>query len=233
MNYLNTLNTLNIFSIPLWESEIIDFETKQQHLIEAIQQYRTQNPNTIGRYCAGGAYQSPPAVFQIPVFQPVIQQLFESSQQMMSALGLVGGGIVFTGVWANIHDRIDHRQNLHAHNAVVSGVLYLQASHDSGALVLENPGRNLSWVGLDLVEEKNQFTAQKISIMPRPGQILFWPSFVPHFVEPNRTPDDVRISVSFDIQLVTPEMQQQSTGTVPTEPTQKNAQDQPNNKKFV
>ena len=54
------------------------------------------------------------------------------------------------------------------------------------------------WKGCDLVSQKNQFTGQSIRIEPVEGNIILFPSYLPHSVETNDH-DEERISISFNI----------------------------------
>ena len=97
----------------------------------------------------------------------------------------------------NIHQ--DNNSSIiseHVHSDTYSGVFYLKAPEGSGKLSISNIALNKVWQGLTLVDTKNQFTADSIKINPVEGQILLWPSYIPHSVEPN-THDDERISISF------------------------------------
>jgi hypothetical protein len=46
--------------------------------------------------------------------------------------------------------------------------------------------------------KKNQYTGESIKISPVEGNLMIWPSYLPHSVETNNH-DDERISISFNI----------------------------------
>jgi uncharacterized protein (TIGR02466 family) len=54
------------------------------------------------------------------------------------------------------------------------------------------------WEGSSLTARKNEFTAERISISPVEGNIILFPSYLPHSVETN-SHDEERISISFNL----------------------------------
>ena len=54
------------------------------------------------------------------------------------------------------------------------------------------------WKGCNLSNQKNQFTGESIRIEPVEGNIILFPSYIPHSVETNDH-DEERISISFNI----------------------------------
>jgi uncharacterized protein (TIGR02466 family) len=86
----------------------------------------------------------------------------------------------------------------HVHGDVFSGVFYLHVPEKSGKLILQNHGINKMWDGCKLAQQKNQFTGESISVEPVEGNILLFPSYLPHSVETNNH-DEERISISFNL----------------------------------
>ena len=86
----------------------------------------------------------------------------------------------------------------HVHSDVFSGVFYLKAPEGSGNLSITNPGLNPMWDGTELTGLKNQFTAGTIRMQPIEGDIILFPSYLPHSVQTNNH-DEERISISFNL----------------------------------
>jgi uncharacterized protein (TIGR02466 family) len=108
------------------------------------------------------------------------------------------GTIALTSAWLNINDTRQCMNSEHVHGDVFSGVFYIKAPEESGKLVLQNPAINRMWNGCALTSQKNQFTGESIRIEPVEGNIILFPSYLPHSVETNNH-DDERISISFNI----------------------------------
>ena len=113
-------------------------------------------------------------------------------------LDFVDCDIALTSAWMNINDTRQCMNSEHVHGDVFSGVFYLQAPEESGKLVLQNPAINRMWNGCSLTSQKNQFTGESIRIEPVEGNILLFPSYLPHSVETNNH-DEERISISFNL----------------------------------
>ena len=86
----------------------------------------------------------------------------------------------------------------HVHGDTYSGVFYLSAPEGSGKLSIVNPAINRMWQGTQLTDKKNQFTGESIKIEPEEGNIILFPSYIPHYVETNNH-DEERISISFNV----------------------------------
>lgn len=101
---------------------------------------------------------------------------------------------VMTEMWANVHDQ--HGFNhVHVHSGSwYSGAVYLQCSEKTGNITFTDPrpGAEMS--------AAHQLTATTQTVTPKPGDMILFPSFLPHLVEPNC--DGIkRISISFNIDL--------------------------------
>tara|TARA_B000000609_G_C24033201_1_gene271821 strand:- start:43 stop:612 length:570 start_codon:yes stop_codon:yes gene_type:complete len=103
------------------------------------------------------------------------------------------------GYWVNVNSR-DNYNIYHCHpGAALAGVVYLQASEDSGDLVFYHPN------AYSVYEESTAYTQDwnltqhvQIQMHPKTGSCYIFPGHVMHGVEPNRTQDD-RVSVSFNL----------------------------------
>lgn len=95
--------------------------------------------------------------------------------------------------WANINE-FGGRNTLHNHKtAQFSAVYYLQAEN-TGGLVFYNAA--------DIMSDCNMgapFTRQ-YRVQPKDGDLLLWPSWVPHEVETNFSAKE-RINLAFDIKI--------------------------------
>lgn len=109
--------------------------------------------------------------------------------------------------WANVNRRGDyHSPHNHPHS-YLSGTYYVTLPDQSGDL----GGRgDLSPGAITLYDPRPQANMNAIrgdaqvasehTILPQPGMILMWPSFLQHFVHPNFS-HDPRVSISFNLML--------------------------------
>ena len=91
--------------------------------------------------------------------------------------------LILTDIWGNIsppftQDYIHHHKIT---NQTISGVLYLNTPPNSGNIVFTNP-YNIN---------------QKQNYKPKQNSLIFFPSYLPHFVEINKSQEN-RISIAFD-----------------------------------
>ena len=113
-------------------------------------------------------------------------------------LDFIDCDVALTSAWLNVNDSRQCHNTEHVHDHVFSGVFYLSAPEESGKFVISNPAINRMWDGCKLAQNKNQFTGEQIKIEPVEGNIMIFPSYLPHAVETNNH-DEERISISFNL----------------------------------
>jgi len=104
------------------------------------------------------------------------------------------------GGWANVNSK-GHSNIVHNHPACVwSGVYYARAVKDSGSVAFLDPrhGANMLDTGNELFD---LFAGNIHYIEPKEGMVVIFPSWVHHFVTPNKTDQD-RISIAFNSKLI-------------------------------
>ena len=120
-------------------------------------------------------------------------------------LKLKGKNIRVSNFWFNINRKKDHNK-MHTHlGSIFSGVFYIKTPDKCGRLVLEDPSTQLMQSFLNywhLDYEYNQYTSMVWNISPDPGDLVIFPSWMSHYVEPNMSDED-RISISFNTVIET------------------------------
>lgn len=88
---------------------------------------------------------------------------------------------------------------LHHHgNSMISGVFYLSATNDSGAIKLHKGGDSLFPPTLEFdFDELNTFNSNTWSFTPAPGLLYLFPSHIKHEIEQNNS-NEKRYSIAFD-----------------------------------
>jgi uncharacterized protein (TIGR02466 family) len=185
-----------IYSIPLWESEYPEFEENKKIFLNAIEVYKEQNSSIEKSNIAG--YQSPDTLQKVEDLRPLFEYICQMGLKACSDLDFIECDIAITSAWLNVNDNRQCMNIEHVHNDTFSGVFYLKAPEKSGKLNIINPGINNLWSGISFAQQKNQFTSTRIKIEPVEGNIILFPSYLPHSVETNDHDDD-RISIAFNI----------------------------------
>tara|TARA_R110000824_G_scaffold300265_1_gene488301 strand:- start:235 stop:819 length:585 start_codon:yes stop_codon:yes gene_type:complete len=105
----------------------------------------------------------------------------------------------FSNIWINISPKgsfqESHKHGEYFKRTVFSGVLYINTSKDSGDLTLVNPIEDQLLLGLP-----SQKIIPRLKIPPEDRKIIYFPSWMDHFVGENKNNQD-RISVSWNIEI--------------------------------
>jgi uncharacterized protein (TIGR02466 family) len=142
-------------------------------------------------------WHSTTAMHQIPVFKPLVDELFIMmndiwKEEWLDREPLLGN------MWANINPPGGYNA-AHIHpNSLFSGVYYIKAPENSGKFHCVDPR---SGVQLNMPVRKEgrppKHLWREAMLDPIEGRILMFPAWLWHSVEPNLS-NDIRISVSFN-----------------------------------
>ena len=134
---------------------------------------------------------------QIPVFKPLVDELFKMQIQIFQVEWLESEPII-GNMWANINPPGGmNRAHIHP-NSLWSGVYYIKAPENSGQLRVEDP-RSVALMVRPRMKEGKPPTRlwREASYEPKAGRLIMFPSWLNHCVDPNNS-NDIRISVSFN-----------------------------------
>jgi len=192
------MNLMPIYSVPLWQSEYPEFEEHKETFLTAVKEYKEQTPTRETPRSNISGYQSISTLQSVEELRPLFEYLCQMGFKACGDLDFVDCDIALTEAWLNVNDSRQCMNSEHVHGDVFSGVFYLQAPEGSGKLSLVNPGINRMGNGCRLAHQKNQFTGESIRVEPVEGNIILFPSYLPHSVETNDH-DEERISISFNL----------------------------------
>ena len=192
------MNLTPIYSVPIWQSEYSEFEEHKEIFLTAVKEYKEKNPTKETPRSNIFGYQSPSTLQGVEELRPLFEYICQMGFKAAADLDFIDCDIALTEAWLNVNDSRQCMNSEHVHGDVFSGVFYLSAPEGSGKLSLVNPGINKLWNGCQLSSQKNQFTGESIRIEPVEGNIILFPSYLPHSVETNDH-DEERISISFNL----------------------------------
>ena len=110
-----------------------------------------------------------------------------------------GKNIRITEMWAIINKK-ENFNVVHTHpNCYLSSAYYVKASKNCGAFIAENPNVAKRY-SYPEIANKNQFNAETAGIEIQEGDLLLFPSYLPHKVSKNESDDD-RIVISFNVDI--------------------------------
>jgi uncharacterized protein (TIGR02466 family) len=106
-----------------------------------------------------------------------------------------------TDIWINLNQpnaiAMPHKHPNH----LFSGVYYVKAT-ESGSIEFFNPIAEHQWViDHSFIKSRNGFNSQYISVEPIAGKIIFFPSWMMHYVKPNIDELD-RLSIAFNVDVI-------------------------------
>lgn len=113
--------------------------------------------------------------------------------------------------WSNVNRAGDYHDPHNHPFAYLSGTYYVRVPEEQappsnrtdvrpGCITFYDPR---GAVNMTAIEGDPQIEAE-FTLLPKPGMILLWPSFVMHFVHPNLA-EQLRISISFNLMVKNPE----------------------------
>ncbi len=113
------------------------------------------------------------------------------------AFDLGGKKLKLDSLWVNVLDgKGGHGAHIHPHS-VVSGTLYVSLPKGSRGLKLEDPRHAMMMAAPPRLEDAPEALQGFVEIVPEPGTVLLWESWLRHEVPPG-SGKEPRISISFN-----------------------------------
>ncbi len=134
-----------------------------------------------------------------PDFSRFVEFGMEGVRGALDFLRVKYENVGMTSLWFNVsRPGYSHKTHVHPNN-ILSGVYYLRGSAKAGDIVFDDPRPQASVLLPDIIES-TKFNAHSFQLPPEPGQLVMFPSWLPHRVAVNRG-DEERISISFNVML--------------------------------
>lgn len=179
----------NVQAIPLWPTNVfvssIDIDTT--NLISEIYQLNRVDTNYVkSNY---GGWQSNSELHKNNVFQNLISNITKVLQFTFNT-----PNVTIKQTWACINKKNDlNLIHSHGNQYHISGVFYLQVPENSGNIVFKDPRPGASNSSCQYLFNEGDIE----NFIPVDKQLIFFPSYLEHYVLPNQSDYD-RISISFD-----------------------------------
>jgi len=183
--------------IPFWKDRIDNFYSIQDTAIQKIHELeKTYESKTLSNI---NGYQSSPTIYDVVELKPLFEKVMRLASSASVDMRFVPCNLCLKNAWFNINRGTNSYNKQHVHGDIFSGVLYLKCPEGSGGIEFINPSFNNMWMGLPFMQQgENSPFHSEYFIDPTEGEILLWPSYLPHSVRPNSV-DVERISISFNI----------------------------------
>jgi uncharacterized protein (TIGR02466 family) len=184
----------DIFPTSFYTVNIFDTQENQRYkdfLIDLSQ--KTSGTSRSNR----GGWQSETNLWEQEVFKSLLEKTTAIAQSIIESISQNRPQMVIRAMWGNINPK-GGMNFTHVHpSGWMSGVYYIQLPQGTDEITFEDPrpARMMDFQRSCLVSD------EYFSHQPKVGELLLFPSWLPHFVLPN-TSNEERISVSFNIELV-------------------------------
>lgn len=184
----------DIFPTSFYTVNIFDAQQNQKYK-DFLVDLSNKTPGTT-RSNRGG-WQSETNIWEQEVFKPLLEKTTSITQSIIESISQNKLQMVIRAMWGNISPK-GGMNFTHVHpSGWMSGVYYIQLPQGTDEITFEDPrpARMMDFQRSCLVSD------EYFSHRPQVGELLLFPSWLPHFVLPN-TSNEERISISFNIELV-------------------------------
>lgn len=192
---MNSLKEGIVFPTNYYVIDIFDEYENQKykdfliHLSEQTNGEKRSNRN---------GWQSDTFLWKEKIFNSLLDKVLENSKKIAMHLSKKDvPQMVIRSMWGNINPKGGFNFT-HVHpSSWMSGVYYIQLPEGNNEIVFEDPrpARMMDFQRSSLIKDEYFSHYSKV------GQLLLFPSWLPHFVSPN-TSDENRITISFNIELI-------------------------------
>ena len=136
-----------------------------------------------------------------PELAPLKNIVLQETKQILDKLTAVRDSHYITHMWAHITPP-RHRHMIHTHpNSFLSGTLYVKTPKDCAPVLFSDP-RPAVPILVPEYREYNRNNCGTYTVQPQRGDLLIFPSWLPHGVDEGECGDDEeRIVIAFNVML--------------------------------
>ena len=190
--------TIPLFPINVHVLEIDKFDDYKDQIIKDVY-YEKNNDREERKLSNVGGWQSD--LFSIDKSSDILKSIITKS--LIKFTPIQNDVLMFIEGWTNINGPRCHNIQHHHPQCNLAGVFWIKVPPKSGNLVFESPHSFTSYAEINCYTDKfrkNTNSYITYSYRPTEGEIVIFPSFLPHSVLKNESNED-RISYSFNIKL--------------------------------
>ena len=193
---------LKLFPEPIFKYKIEDHKDINKKLSEYIYNLKNNDDEGLKRSNKGGWHSknfelkdknSIQFQFAIKVQEYIVDTFKKFGWKIKNK------NIRISEMWAIINKKDDFNV-IHTHpNCFLSAAYYVKASKDCGKFEVEHPNSAKKYAFPE-IEKRNEFNLEVASIDIEEGDLLLFPSYLPHKVGKNESGED-RIVISFNVDI--------------------------------
>ena len=187
------MSHLDLFAVPLYRTIIgAPTESEQEHIQGvAMTEGRSTALNSTNLH-----------ILDVIQLRELRGKVESGIQEYMDHLGVDQDkiSINITTSWVNRYDKGHSTHQHHHSNSIISGVYYLSDCDDTAPIHFHRaPGYVNLWpntVNLP-IKQHNALNIDVITVIPKAGELIMWPSHLAHSVPPNQS-DTPRYTIAFN-----------------------------------
>lgn len=179
----------NIFKTPLW-----GFQWANSELLKAVKAYALHLSRTEPSVSKSNfiGWQSHDYMHLEPIFATLCDKILQvaNSEILQDYSHISSERFKIDSLWINVNPPGAFNM-AHIHGCELSGAFYVSVPQNSGRFVAIDPRQRVSM-------STHRIREQNFPVQPTEGTCIIFPSWLEHYVEPNRS-NEPRISVSFNL----------------------------------
>ena len=188
----------NLWPTPIWRTKIEKFRIEErkvsfnEDMLRFIIDEVERDPKIVKKSNYGG-WQSRTDLHKDPATKELCQEIYDICKSMWPFIK----GIAFQQMWAAVNKK-GNWNSIHQHGLYeISGAYYLQVPKNSRRICFRDPRPAAmgNWFVNKYIDK-----GELCWYTPEECDLMLWPSYLDHFVEPSESDKD-RIMISFDIML--------------------------------
>ena len=192
----------NLFPVPIFQYKIENYQEINQELLNYI--LELQKKNKIGNtHSNRGGWHSPnfdlvnegPPINFINKFKDFLKHIISSDM----GWEYIPNKQRIVAMWAIINKKNSFNVMHNHQNCYLSASYYVRKPEDSGDITFFDP-KEAKTYRFPKIEKYTEYSTEIVTIEPREGDLLIFPSYLYHAVGENLS-DDNRVVVSFNIDI--------------------------------
>jgi uncharacterized protein (TIGR02466 family) len=188
------LDKIPLFPTPLWKASIDPNKDSNvnQKLLEKILIDKVSDPQLSGK-----KWNTPRNLHEDPELADFNEIVLYTARLSLDSIHIRYTDIEITGCWANVSaPGVTHHRHSHPNN-YLSGVYYVQADQGANTITFHDPRPTTGLIRPPMFSQTAE-TAEVTHVAVEPGDLIFFPHWLVHSVEENKSNRD-RISIAFNI----------------------------------